>query len=167
MIERFEHFHSSVSAANKYIIKIKSSVMSEFGLKAANVMCLYFLGKCHEGLTPAELATLCKEDKAGISKSLNLLREKGYAKTEDVSVKKYKIKYFITESGKEVYTKLNIRINEVVEKSGNALSDEERTIFYAALDKIVNNLYLISKEETSNWYEYYRKSILQNFSKSF
>ena len=63
------------------------------------------------------------------SKSLNLLCEKGYATAEKSSEKKYKIKYFITKSGVEVYKSLNTRIEDVVKKSGASLSDEERCIF--------------------------------------
>ena len=139
MIQRFEEFTSNISQAYKYIIKIKSHEMTEFGLKAANVMCLFFLGKHPQGLTATELCACCMEDKAGVSKSLALLKEKGFVIQED-SGKKYKSKYFITEVGREVYKKLSVVIGSVVEKVGFGLTDEERNTFYKALGIIVGNL---------------------------
>ena len=103
MISRFEEFTKSVSQAYKYIIKIKSHEMVEYGLKASNVTCLFFLGKHADGLNATELCELCMEDKAAVSKSLAVLKEKGYV-TQDED-KKYKAKYVITPQGKEILIK--------------------------------------------------------------
>ena len=145
MIQRFEEFTSNIAKAYKSIIKIKGHEMTEYGLKASNVTCLFFLGKHPEGLTATELCSLCMEDKAGVSKSLALLREKEYVMQEDDG-KKYKLKYFITESGKKVYDEISVVIGRVVERVGTGLSDEERNVFYKALGTIVNNLNLICEE---------------------
>lgn len=149
MVERFEKFTKQISLAYKYIIKIKSCEMSEYGLKGSNVMCLFFLGKHRKGLTATELCEICMEDKAWVSKSLAVLKEKGYVCHEE---KKYKAKYFMTDAGKKVFDKISVIINDVVEKSGSGLTEEERKTFYTALDKIVANLGNITSERLKHEY---------------
>lgn len=144
MIQRFEEFTSNISQAYKSIIKIKSHEMTEYGLKASNVTCLFFLGKHEEGLTATELCSLCMEDKAAVSKSLAVLKEKGYVMQEEED-KKYKLKYFITEAGKKVYDEIGVIIGQVVCKVGEGLTDEERNVFYKALGIIVSNLDALCK----------------------
>lgn len=139
MIERFEKFHQNIAAAHKYMAKIKAASMDKFGLKAANVMCLYFLGKNEGGLTPMQLCGLCGEDKAGISKSLAVLKQKGYVAFEESS-KKYRNTYKITEAGQKVCDEINEIIVDVVGMVGASLLEEERIIFYKSLDAIVGNL---------------------------
>ncbi len=139
MIQRFEEFTSNISSCYKSVIKIKGHEMTEFGLKGSNVTCLFHLGKNPDGLTATELCSLCMEDKAAVSKSLAVLKEKGYVILED-SEKKYKGKYYITDSGKKVYDQIGVVIEKVVEKVGDGLTDEERNVFYKALGIIVNNL---------------------------
>ena len=140
MVERFENFHNNVALAHKYITKIKTLEMSEFGLKAANVMCLFFLGKNPDGLTPMQLSMLCREDKAGISKSLSLLKEKKFVFACGSESKKYNMVYKITEAGKVVCEKINSCIMRVIEKAGEGISQHDREVFYKVLENIVLNL---------------------------
>lgn len=145
MIHRFEEFTSNISLAYKYIIKIKACEMSEFGLKAANVTCLFFLGKYEDGLNAGELCELCMEDKAGVSKSLAFLKEKGYVEQKDEG-KKYRSKYVITQSGKKVYAEIEEKIDRIVKKVGEGIDDEERKVFYRTLSRMVANLGELSSE---------------------
>jgi len=145
VIERFEKFNENVALAHKYITKIKSHKMNEHGLKAANVMCLFFLGKNPSGLTPGELCKLCKEDKAGISKSLKTLKEKNYI-FADGDDKKYRTTYKISNKGLSVFGEISRYIVEVVEKVGDGLSPEERNVFYSSLENIVENLRKLCSE---------------------
>ncbi len=140
MIERFEAFHKNIASAHKNIGKLKSHQMNKYGLKAANVMCLYYLGKHKNGLTPSQLCELCCEDKAGISKSLALLKEKNCIKAVNDEGKVYRIKFRITDTGIAIYEKISEFIVNTVDKIGSGLTDEEREIFYRVLDKIVLNL---------------------------
>ena len=73
MIRRFKEFTKNISFAYKYIIKIKSAAIKEFGLKGSHVMCLFYIGESENGLTATKLCKLCGEDKAAISKSLAAL----------------------------------------------------------------------------------------------
>ena len=138
MTERFEEFTKQVARAYKCIIKIKSREMVEYGLKGSNVTCLLFIGNSEDGLTATELCEKCMEDKAGVSKSLAVLKDKGFVVQEEG--KKYKAKYFITDVGRKVVSEINTTINHVVERAGDGLSDSERATFYSAFEKIVNNL---------------------------
>lgn len=139
MIKRFEEFNRNITEAYKCILKIKAIEMQKYGLRGANVMCLFFLGKHPEGLTPSQLCSLCGEDKAGVSKSLAALKKSGYVSTEGI-VRKYRMLYKITEEGREIYKKLTACIDGVVAKVGDGLADEQRATFYSALDTIVSNL---------------------------
>lgn len=141
MIERFEEFVSNISLAYKYILKIKAYEMSEFGIKGAHAMSLFFIGKHPEGLTAGELGELCREDKAGISKALASLKRAGYIEAADEGgVKKYRTKYKISEKGLSAYEKISEIIVKIVGECGNGLTDSERISFYNSLEKIVSNI---------------------------
>ena len=141
MFERFEDFTSYVSLAYKYIIRIKSIEMQAFGLRASHVMCLFHIGRSAEGLTAVELVELCREDKAGISKTLAALREGGLIKADDeTGLKKYRTKWQVTDQGSEVCTKLSSIITTATGSCGSTLTSEEREVFYRAFGKIVDGL---------------------------
>lgn len=154
MTERFEEFVSNINRAYKHILKIKAYEMQEFGLKAAHVMTLFFIGKHPEGLTAGELSELCREDKAGISKALAELKKQGYVEADDADgTKKYRSKYKISEKGKSVYQKISEIIIHAVEVCSNGVSETERINFYNTLDVIVLNIEKFSKhleEKTLN-----------------
>lgn len=146
MIGRFKEFTKNISFAYKYIIKLKSAAIKEFGLKGSHVMCLFYIGEADNGLTATKLCKLCGEDKAAISKSLSALLELGYVELENDDNKKYRSKYFLTKSGKKVKDALDVKIADVVADGGIGLTEEEREAFYSALQKIVDNLENISSK---------------------
>ena len=145
MIRRFKEFTKYISLAYKYLIKIKSDGIKEFGLKGSHVMCLFYIGESENGLTATNLCQLCCEDKAAISKTLSALCEKGYVVLENGENKKYRSSYFLTDAGKEIMNQLNEKIRAAVTGGGTGLTDEEREIFYRCLSKIVDNLEAVSK----------------------
>lgn len=146
MIGRFKEFTKNISFAYKYIIKIKSAAIREFGLKGSHVMCLFYIGEADNGLTATKLCKLCGEDKAAISKSLSALLELGYVELENDENKKYRSKYYLTKSGEMVKDALDVKIADVVADGGIGLTEEEREAFYSALQKIVDNLENISRK---------------------
>lgn len=152
MIDRFEDFTSYINQAYKYIIKIKAHEMKTFGLKAAHVSCLYYIGKHEEGLTAVELVNLAMEDKAAISKVLAELQLKNLVRTDTAGVKIYRAKYLLTERGREIYHIINDIIIRTVDECGRGLTDEERAVFYRSLKTIVSNLstYYDSLADDSN-----------------
>ncbi len=140
MIDRFLDFTSYINQAYKYIIKIKAHEMKHFGLKAAHVSCLYYIGKYEEGLSAVELINLAMEDKAAVSKVLAELRLKNLVRTDSGGMKIYRAKYYLTERGREIYGIINDIIIRTVTECGRGLTDEERAVFYRSLETIVSNL---------------------------
>ena len=137
MLQRFESFVTGITVCHKYIQRIKSMEMTEFGLKGTHVMCIYFLHHNEGGSTAAQLSQLCAEDKAAISRTVMTLQEQGYVKSEE---KKYRAQLHLTEAGLEVARRVDEVIARWVGVGGDGLTEEERTIFYRALDRISGNL---------------------------
>ena len=137
MIQRFQAFVTGITVCYKYIQRIKSAEMTEFGLKGTHMMCLFFLHHQPEGLTAAQLCQLCAEDKAAISRTLATLQKDGYILAGE---KKYRAPLQLTEKGLAVATQVDQLISQWVGFGGDGLTDEERTIFYRCLDQISSNL---------------------------
>lgn len=149
MLQRFESFVITINQIYRNIQKLKTREMTEMGLKGTDVMCLFKLDRYEEGLTSAELSTLCMEDKAAISRAVSLLVEKGLITYVDSdSKRKYRAKLILTEEGKNVSARITALISAAVAKGGDGLTDKERAIFYKVLKTISDNLEnLIQNEE--------------------
>ena len=141
MTERFEEFTALIAQAHKCILKIKSFEMKSFGLKAGHTMSLFYIGKHREGLTAVELGELCREDKAGISKTIASLKNAALIEAaQDDPRRKYRTRYRLTQKGEGVYGKISKFITNTVEKCGEGLTVEERLSFYTSLQRIICNL---------------------------
>ena len=138
MNQRFDAFVSGITACYKYIQRIKSMEMTEFGLKGTHVMCLYYLRQNPAGLTAAQLCGLCAEDKAAISRTVSELRSRGYITT--LSEKAYRAMLTLTSAGQELARKFDHLIESWVAIGGDGLTDEERLDFYRSLSSITENL---------------------------
>lgn len=136
MIQRFESFVTGITVCYKYIQRIKAMEMTEFDLKGTHVMCLFFLHRSGS-LTAAQLSQLCAEDKAAISRTLSTLQAKGFIESEP---KKYRAQIRLTESGLQVARQVDGLIEQWVSFGGDGLTEEERAIFYRALERIAGNL---------------------------
>lgn len=138
MNQRFDAFVSGITACYKYIQRIKSMEMTEFGLKGTHVMCLYYLRQNPAGLTAAQLCGLCAEDKAAISRTVSDLRSRGYITS--LSEKAYRAMLTLTAAGQELARKFDHLIELWVAIGGDGLSDTERSYFYRSLSSITENL---------------------------
>ena len=138
MNQRFDAFVSGITACYKYIQRIKSMEMTEFGLKRTHVMCLYYLRQNPAGLTAAQLCGLCAEDKAAISRTVSDLRSRGYITS--LSEKAYRAMLTLTAAGQERARKFDHLIELWVAIGGDGLSDTERSDFYRSLSSINENL---------------------------
>ena len=137
MLNRFEDFVTGITECHRYIQRIKSMEMTEFGLKGTHVMCLFYLGRSPEGLTAARLCALCGEDKAAVSRTVAELEQLGHCTRDD---KKYRATLTLTDSGREIASRLNGLVAQWVTAGGDGLTDEERAAFYQTLGKIAANL---------------------------
>ena len=138
MIQRFDAFVSGITSCYKYIQRIKSMEMTEFGLKGTHVMCLYYLRQNPTGLTASQLCGLCAEDKAAISRTVSELKSRGYITT--LSEKAYRAMLTLTGAGHELARKFDHLIESWVTAGGDGLSDDERSDFYRSLATIAGNL---------------------------
>lgn len=148
MIQRFDAFVSGITSCYKYIQRIKSMEMTEFGLKGTHVMCLYYLRQNPAGLTASQLCGLCAEDKAAISRTVSELRSRGYITT--LSEKAYRAMLTLTAAGQEVARKFDRLIEGWVTAGGDGLTDEERSDFYKSLATIAENLRSRIETETKH-----------------
>ena len=138
MIQRFQSFVTGITVCYKSIQQIKSIEMTEFGLKGTHAMCLFYLHHEPGGLTAAQLCSLCEEDKAAISRTLAELIEQGYI--QPVEKKKYRAPMYLTEAGIQVAEKVDTLVMQWVTAGGDGLTEEERAVFYRALNIISENL---------------------------
>lgn len=138
MIQRFQDFLTGITVCYKFIQRIKNAEMTEFGLKGTHVACMFYLNHNPEGLTSAQLCTLCAEDKASISRTVSYLRQRGYI--EQGSGKAYRTPLRLTESGLEIARRMDPVIEEWVGIGGVGMTDEQRTSFYETLSLIADNL---------------------------
>lgn len=147
MLERFERFTSAISTATKCVVKLKAREVREKGLRATHVMTLISIGKSGtRGVTATTIGKYCREDKAGISKDLAVLKEKGYILPRNESEKKYRVRYVLTDMGQDLYEKIREDIRATVARCGDGVDDGEREVFYRVLDKIVDNLLAACEE---------------------
>ncbi len=147
MEERFEAFVGLITQIYKSIQKIKGLEMTEQGLRGNHTMCLYNLGRHPDGLTCAQLTTLCEEDKAAISRTLADLETRGYVRREaPAGSGKYRAKLLLTEKGQVVARFIRKRAESIVEQGGEGLTDSQRESLYASLLLISQNLQSLPDE---------------------
>ncbi len=138
-MNRFEDFTVAILNINRAILKIKTQEMKKYGLKPIHSICLYYIGKDNNGLTQAQLVKRCGEDKALISRSLNILIENEYIIRIDDSKR-----FALTVKGKELSDKIKETINNVFDSISD-LTNEERDSFYNILKRINSNIEVFLK----------------------
>lgn len=138
MIQRFESFITGITVCYKYIQRIKNAEMTEFGLKGIHVSCMFYLNSNPEGLTSAELCSLCCEDKATISRIVADLRKQGYI--APTGGKNYREKLHLTPAGEDIAKQMIPLIKSWVAVGGEGMTESQRTEFYDSLALIADNL---------------------------
>jgi DNA-binding MarR family transcriptional regulator len=142
MEERFQTFTGLITDINRCIHKIKTVEMAEYDLKSSHVSCLYYLYKM-VSLTARELCDLCREDKANISRSIKHLETEGFIVCHSRPAKRYPSPLELTEKGREVGQRITEKIDAVLERAGEGMSEEERTVMYRGLSRVAANLHRI------------------------
>ena len=141
MDELYNIFTMQIAKCSRYIRKIKQEEMETFDLKGPHVSCLYYLYKSDGGLTLKELCDICDEDKAYISRAFDSLEKDGYIECNSKTEKRYKSPLMLTKKGRLVSEEINKKIDQIVEKAGEGVSEENREIFYKTFKIISNNLH--------------------------
>ena len=139
MQERFETFTVLINKISRNIRKIKNQEMSEYGLRATHVSCLYYIYSV-ESVTATDLCEKCEEDKATISRALDYLEEQGFILCKSKTAKRYKSPVCLTEKGQEAGKKIFDAVDRVLDEVGVGLDEEQRKTFYRYLTVISDNL---------------------------
>ncbi len=145
MEERYQLFTTLIAKCSRAIKKIKSSEMSEFNLKGLHVSCLYYVYVSKKSLTATELCEICDEDKANISRAIDMLEEGGFVVCNSKTQKKYNCPISLTEKGVTVAKSVADKIDNIVMLASRGLLEENRKVFYSSLILISNNLDKICK----------------------
>ncbi|MBQ7801076.1 MAG: MarR family transcriptional regulator [Oscillospiraceae bacterium] len=146
MISRFEQFSLSVSCIYRYIQKIERVEMAKYGLKGPHAQCLLAMSRYSEGITATELCALCDKDKAAISRTVAELEREGMVIREAKNGSMYRALLKLTDQGREAARQVDERAKFAVEKAGDCLTEEERTVMYRTLGMIAANLQTICAE---------------------
>ncbi len=146
MIDRFERFSLAISDIYKCWHKLAGEEMEKYGLKGTHSVYLLTMAKYPDGLTAPQICEYCGRDKSDVSRMMSIMEEKGLVIKEGVHQKLYGGAFKLTEKGLEAAEQVSRRASRAVETAGKDLTEENRKIFYDALDSIVSNLNEMSKE---------------------
>lgn len=146
MLDRFEKFSLAISEIWRYWHKLATSVMKEHGLKGPNAVYFTTLYRFPNGLTAAELSSLCSRDKADVSRTISVLETKGLVKKAPSAKNLYKTPIILTEEGIKIAEDINQKAMAAVNFCGKDLSEEDREIFYSSLETISTNLQNLSEK---------------------
>lgn len=146
MLDRFEKFSLAIAEINRCWHKIAGEELARYSLKAPHVTYLLTLARYPEGLTAPRLAELCDRDKADVSRMVSILEKKGLVRKDGIGSNRYRGCLRLTSEGQAVAEELSQRAELAVEQAGAGLSEQERGVFYAALETITKNLRRICQE---------------------
>ena len=137
MNNRFECFTAAIFEISRCWHRLVAKEMNKFGLRGPYAVYLLTLAGHPEGLTAGQLCDLCHRDKSDVSRAMMAMKSEALILRSGTG---YRAKITLTEKGLEAAAQVNARADQAVEIVGRDLSDEERTIFYQALQQIADNL---------------------------
>jgi len=144
MLDRFEQFSFVISGIWRCIQKIERDEMEVRGFRGVYAPFLASMSRRPEGVTAAQLCDLCEKDKAAVSRIVTEMEGKGLIiKQGD---KGYRTQLYLTDAGREAADFVCRRAEAAVIAAGEGLTEEDRRIFYRALNLIAANLHEISRE---------------------
>lgn len=141
---RFEDFVGLIGAIDKEIQRIKTEELARFGLRASDLMVVYYLEKNPEGLTGADLARLADVDRAAVSRTVTRLAADGFVEVGEESTR-YRAPIRLTEKGYAAMAEVNGLISQIVRQAGGGLMDEQRRALYASLESVLGQLRVIAR----------------------
>jgi DNA-binding MarR family transcriptional regulator len=150
MIQRFEQFSYSISSIYRLILKLEKEEMEKCGYRGSYALYLSIMSRYPLGITATRLGELCDRDKAGISRVINDMEEKGLLRRECHKDNFYRAKLVLTDEGRKAASFVKQRAVVAVSEASRGLSEEDRRTLYAALDIIENNLKRITDEGMSD-----------------
>lgn len=140
MIDRFEKFSFAIFEITRYWHKLASDEMAKYDLKGPHATYLTTLYRFEDGITAPQLCELCGKDKADVSRMMSIMEKKGLVIKESVGKNMYRGLLKLTEEGRLAAEHVRERAALAVDLSGKGLSEEDREIFYNALELISSNM---------------------------
>ncbi len=140
MEERYQLFTTLIARCSREIKRIKSQQMSGMNLKSFYFSCLYYLYVNGKPMTATELCAVCEEDKAYVSRSIDALEKEGYVTCPAQPQRRYNRPIALTEKGTLVAKEVAERIESLVNRASEGISEENRRVFYETLGLIAGNL---------------------------
>lgn len=143
MIERYEKFSYIISEIGKNLHKISVEEMQRFGLRGSWAKYLIALMRSEHGLTAGQMCEICDRNKADVSRAMSALEEDGMViRCEGDS--RYRVRFMLSSRGRQIAEAIAERANCAISFVSD-MTEEERKIFYSALETIANNLEKLSE----------------------
>lgn len=121
--------------------------MIKYGYKGAFAQYLVILSEHPEGLIASRICEICDKDKAAVSRIISEMQEKGLVIRECADNHVYRGVLKLTEKGKTIAAQVCEKARAAVAAIGReAMSDEERKIFYTIIDRIAAQLHNFAKD---------------------
>lgn len=146
MLNRFARFSLAIAEIDRCWHKLAAEEMAKYGLNSPHAVYLTTLYQFEEGITAARLGELCCKNKADVSRMVSIMEKKGLVQKESTGGNMYRALLKLTDDGKLAARAVQDRVALAVELAGAGLSEENRAIFYDALELITSNLQVLSKE---------------------
>ena len=146
MIERFERFSYAISEISRHWHKLTSNEMDKYGLKGTHSVYLLTMARHPEGMTASQIGELCGRDKSDVSRMMAIMEKNGLVTKEGVHQNLYRGVFKLTEQGYAAADYVRQRAAIAVDIAGRDLTEENRVVFYQALESIAANLRILSKE---------------------
>ena len=147
MLNRFAKFSFSIAEIDRCWHKLAAEEMAKYELNSPHAVYLNTLYDAGEdGITSAQLAEICGKNKADVSRMVAILEKKDLVKKVAVGSNMYRAKLMLTDEGRNAARHVRERAALAVELAGSGLSNEEREIFYKALELITLNLQKLSRD---------------------
>lgn len=140
--ERFEEFVRLVSSLEKEVQRIRAAECERLGLRGADLMCLYYLGKSGGGLTAAELSRAAGVTRAAVSRTLATLSEQGFVEMDETEGdgRRYRAGVNLTEQGRKAMAGAERAVSRVMSEVDSALGGAERAQLYASMASVLERL---------------------------
>jgi len=145
MISRFERFSFAMFEITRYWHKISADEMAHYGLKGQHSVYLITLYRHPDGITAAQLSSLCSKDKSDVSRMMSIMEDKGLVTKDTSNGSNYRARLYLTDLGREAAEHVAERAQIAVDMAGGFMSEESRKTFYDVLEKISSNLQSISE----------------------
>lgn len=140
MVQRFERFSLAISEISRYWHRLAADEMEKYGLKGQHSVYILAMYRHPEGISGPQLCELCGKDKSDVSRMMSIMEKKGLVTKEKARQTLYGGVFKLTPEGMLAAEHVRKRASLAVELAGKDLSEENRTIFYEALEAIAGNL---------------------------